>query len=170
MSLYKYLKENIPLTFNKYKVHVGGKRRIVFKVGGNLITNAILKVNFGTFWWFLNVILFFHEDFGHWTQTTLMRLLAFYVFVVCILNINEFLVDHCTYWNGISAWRNTGRSFINLVDIQEGSISEMSQGWGYSFYYFNFRSLVKNRSVFYQVGNCGEWIAYLNIVADAPES
>jgi hypothetical protein len=58
MSLYKYLKENIPLIFNKYKVHAGGKRRIVFKVGGNLITNAVLKVNLGTFWWFLNVILF----------------------------------------------------------------------------------------------------------------
>jgi hypothetical protein len=49
-SLYKYLKENIPLIFNKYKVHVGGIRAIVFKIGGNLITNAILEVNFGTFW------------------------------------------------------------------------------------------------------------------------
>jgi len=96
MSLYKYLKENIPHIFNKYKVHFGGKRTIVFKVGGNLITNATLKilVHFGGF---LTLFCFLHEDFGHWTQTTLMRLLAFYVFVVCILNINEFLVDHCTY-------------------------------------------------------------------------
>jgi hypothetical protein len=57
-SLYNYLKENILLIFNNYKVHVGRKRTIVFEVGGNLITNVIFKINVDHFGGFLNVILF----------------------------------------------------------------------------------------------------------------
>lgn len=59
------------------------------------------------------------------------------------------------------AVKNTGRRFVKLIDRVEGWFQEMSHGVGYSFYYFNLRSLVKNRSAafFIRWGTMGKgWL------------